>query len=91
MRKLKPDSGAWKQLCTELVEQFARCRWERRQVFAHLCTRVFEEVSLDMDFAQEFLPLLLELSWDQVANVRLAVARALCALLKQLNKCEYQP
>lgn len=66
-------------LLAELAEQFAHSsRWSRRQTFALLCSRLVQSDSLTDDmFARDVLPHLLDLSWDPVPNVRLAVARTL--------------
>lgn len=66
-------------LLTELAEQFAHStRWNRRQTFALLCSQLINDrVLSDEMFARDILPHLLDLSWDRVPNVRLAVARTL--------------
>jgi len=73
------DISLLRGLLAELAEQFAHSsRWNRRQTFAHLCSQlVTERVLADDMFARDVLPHLLDLSWDRVPNVRLAVARTL--------------
>ncbi|XP_014275198.1 serine/threonine-protein phosphatase 4 regulatory subunit 1 isoform X4 [Halyomorpha halys] len=72
------DVNLLRSLLAELAEQFAHSnRWNRRQTFALLCSRLIKEGVLSEEmFARDVLPHLLDLSWDPVANVRLAVARA---------------
>lgn len=72
------DVNLLRSLLAELAEQFAHSpRWNRRQTFALLCSRLVKERVLSEEmFARDVLPHLLDLSWDPVANVRLAVARA---------------
>ncbi|KAG8271741.1 Serine/threonine-protein phosphatase 4 regulatory subunit 1 [Homalodisca vitripennis] len=64
-------------LLAELAEQFAHsARWNRRQTFALLCSKlIYCRALVDDMFARDVLPHLLDLSWDPVPNVRLAVAR----------------
>nr|CAD7425262.1 unnamed protein product [Timema monikensis] len=73
------DTVLMRGLLAELAEQFAHSkRWSRRQTFALLCSRlVSEHVLPEKHFARDILPHLLDLSWDRVPNVRLAVARSL--------------
>lgn len=73
------DISLLRGLLAELAEQFAHSsRWNRRQTFAHLCSQlVTDRVLVDDMFARDVLPHLLDLSWDPVPNVRLAVARTL--------------
>nr|CAD7460997.1 unnamed protein product [Timema tahoe] len=73
------DTVLMRGLLAELAEQFAHSkRWSRRQTFALLCSRlVSEHVLPEKHFARDILPHLLDLSWDKVPNVRLAVARSL--------------
>ncbi|KAL1131127.1 hypothetical protein AAG570_012364 [Ranatra chinensis] len=80
---LSIDETLLRGLLAELAEQFAHnSRWNRRQTFALLCARlVAERVLSDELFAKDILPHLLDLSWDRVPNVRLAVARTLATEL----------
>lgn len=75
-------------LLAELAEQSAHSsRWNRRQTFALLCSRLISErVLSDEMFACDVLPHLLDLSWDPVPNVRLAVARTLASDIMQHRK-----
>ncbi|KAF6201559.1 hypothetical protein GE061_003950 [Apolygus lucorum] len=73
------DVSLLRSLLAELAEQFAHSsRWNRRQTFSLLCSRLVAEGVLSGEmFARDVLPHLLDLSWDRVPNVRLTVARAL--------------
>lgn len=63
------------RLCEELAHSK---RWARRQAFALLCARLVAGRALPpAAFAAELMPHLLDLSWDPVPNVRLAVSRTL--------------
>lgn len=64
-----------------MAQEFANStRWERRQAFALLCSHLVAGRVLGGDqFAREVLPYLLDLSYDKVPNVRLAVARTLAS------------
>ncbi|XP_035726061.1 serine/threonine-protein phosphatase 4 regulatory subunit 1-like isoform X1 [Vespa mandarinia] len=53
-------------------------KWVRRQTYALLCAQLIAGNAISGEkFAKEMLPSLLNLSWDKVPNVRLAVARTL--------------
>ncbi|XP_015606879.1 serine/threonine-protein phosphatase 4 regulatory subunit 1 isoform X2 [Cephus cinctus] len=53
-------------------------KWTRRQTYALLCSHLISSGAITGErFAREMLPFLLNLSWDRVPNVRLAVARTL--------------
>merc|ERR1712098_114870 len=70
-------------LASDLVESLGRSpHWAKRQTYAVLCG---ELVSQDTGyspshFSSELLPHLLDLTWDKVPNVRLAVARVVSNL-----------
>jgi len=70
-------------LASDLVEVLGRSpHWAKRQTYAVLCG---ELVSQDTGyspshFSSELLPHLLDLTWDKVPNVRLAVARVVSSL-----------
>ncbi|XP_034232649.1 serine/threonine-protein phosphatase 4 regulatory subunit 1-like isoform X2 [Thrips palmi] len=70
-----------RKLLPLLAQEFANStRWERRQAFALLCSHLVAGRVLGGDqFAREVLPYLLDLSYDKVPNVRLAVARTLAS------------
>ncbi|XP_044734109.1 serine/threonine-protein phosphatase 4 regulatory subunit 1-like isoform X2 [Chrysoperla carnea] len=52
--------------------------WVRRQTFATLCAKLVTQYVLPPEtFARDVMPHFLDLSWDPVANVRLAVAKTL--------------
>lgn len=59
--------------------------WARRQTYAILCGEIFRKKESELDevkyppttFSNELLPTLLDLTWDKVPNVRIAVARVL--------------
>lgn len=78
-------------LLAELAEQFAHSsRWSRRQTFALLCSRLVQSDSLTDDmFARDVLPHLVDLSWDPVPNVRLAVARTLSVHIMENRKSNF--
>ena len=79
-----------RNLLSNLVGQLAGAeRWVHRQTFAYFCQRVFDDASLDHDkVTNEVLPQMLDLAWDSVPNVRLAVAKAVCQIkaTSKLNK-----
>lgn len=66
-------------ILADLAEQFAHStQWARRQSFAFLCSSLMKTPVLPDDmFARDVLPHLLDLSWDGIPNVRIAVARTL--------------
>lgn len=70
-----------RKLLPQLAQEFANStRWERRQAFALLCSHLVSGRVLGGDqFAREVLPYLLDLSYDRVPNVRLAVAKTLAS------------
>lgn len=67
------------RLLIKLAEEFAHSkRWVRRQAFAHLCSSLVSSGALPPEkFATDVMPHLLDLSWDPVPNVRLAVSRTI--------------
>ena len=71
-----------RNLLTNLIGQLASAeRWVHRQTFAIFCQRVFSDSSLDHDkVSNELLSQMLDLAWDNVPNVRLAVAKAVCQI-----------
>uniref|UniRef100_A0A1B6DIY0 WW-binding domain-containing protein n=2 Tax=Clastoptera arizonana TaxID=38151 RepID=A0A1B6DIY0_9HEMI len=79
VKHVSAKNSLLRELLTELAGQFAHSnRWNRRQTFALLCSCLINErVLSDEMFARDILPHLLDLSWDKVPNVRLAVARTL--------------
>ncbi|KAK3929056.1 Serine/threonine-protein phosphatase 4 regulatory subunit 1 [Frankliniella fusca] len=70
-----------RKLLPQLAQEFANStRWERRQAFALLCSHLVSGRILGGDqFAREVLPYLLDLSYDRVPNVRLAVAKTVAS------------
>merc|ERR1712113_167312 len=57
-----------------------------RQTYAFLALKLFDEQALDhAQYAQDVLPSLLDLSYDKVPNLRLAVAR----VLNQIRQMTY--
>lgn len=76
-------AAADKPLCARLLimlcEELAHSKmWARRQAFALLCARLVSVRALPpANFAADMMPHLLDLSWDPVPNVRLAVSRTL--------------
>lgn len=68
-----------RKLLPQLAQEFANStRWERRQAFALLCSHLVSGRVLGGDqFAREVMPYLLDLSYDRVPNVRLAVAKTI--------------
>ncbi|XP_063232805.1 serine/threonine-protein phosphatase 4 regulatory subunit 1-like isoform X2 [Bacillus rossius redtenbacheri] len=79
VRSVGAEVALARGVAAEIAEQFAHStRWGRRHTFALLCSRLVAERVLPEDqFASDVLPHLLDLSWDRVPNVRLAVARTL--------------
>jgi len=73
------DINLLRGILAELAEQFAHStQWARRQSFAFLCSCLMKTPVLPDDmFARDVLPHLLDLSWDSIPNVRIAVARTL--------------
>ena len=73
------NTGLVRSLLSDLIGELVESdSWIYRQTYASLALTLFLQSSLDQtQFAQDVLPNLLELSKDKVANVRLAVARAL--------------
>lgn len=67
-----------KNLLSNLVSQLANAgRWVHRQTFAVFTQKLFEDASLDHEkVSNEILTPMLDLAWDNVPNVRLAVAKA---------------
>jgi len=59
------------------------CPW--RLLFGKICSNLYEELEAEL-FRSHFLPLLLELRNDKVANVRLVCAKTLSGLMKKGNK-----
>ena len=81
------SAGLIRVLLADLVGELVKSElWSHRQTYAFLALKLFEEEALDhAQFAQDVLPNLLDLSYDKVPNVRLAVARAL-KQIKQISK-----
>ncbi|XP_075228687.1 serine/threonine-protein phosphatase 4 regulatory subunit 1-like isoform X2 [Lycorma delicatula] len=79
VRWISSDVRLLNNILVELAEQLAHStHWNRRQTFALLCSRlVSQHVLPEETFATNVLPHLLDISWDAVPNVRLAVARTL--------------
>ncbi len=69
-------------LLNEMVNHLAgHEKWVHRQTFAFLCLNVFGDATLDPSrIVEEVLPKMLDLAWDKVPNVRLAVAKAICQI-----------
>ncbi len=76
-------------ILAELAEQFAHSlQWARRQSFAFLCSSLIRTPGLPDDiYARDVLPHLLDLSWDNVVNVRIAVARTLACDVITYREC----
>ena len=78
---LASDGGGKEALAKELMlelESSLLDRWVNRQTFACLCHRLFTaQVMTDEEFGEEILPMVVNLAWDVVPNVRITVARAL--------------
>jgi len=85
----QPDLAT--SLATNLVEVLGRStHWARRQTYAVLCGEVVKVKESDdktvyspSSFSTELLPHLLDLTWDKVPNVRLAVAKVVVELTPQ--------
>lgn len=79
IRVVSADITILRGILAELAEQFAHStQWARRQSFALLCSSLLKTPVLPDDmFARDVLPHLLDLSWDGIPNVRIAVARTL--------------
>lgn len=88
VRWISCDVRLLQSILVELAEQFAHSsRWNRRQTFALLCSQLVSQCVLPEEmFAVNVLPHLLDLSWDLVPNVRLAVARTLSGDIAHLRK-----
>ena len=80
--------GLIRVLLADLVDELVRSvLWSHRQTYAFLALKLFDEQALDhAQYAQDVLPSLLDLSYDKVPNVRLAVARVLNQI-RQMSKC----
>lgn len=63
----------------DIIKGFARSqRWVRRQTFVYICRQLaFDEVMSHADFAHNFIPTLVSMSFDRIANVRIALAHVL--------------
>ena len=62
----------------DLLMANAAERWIIRQTYALICSKLINKSIVSSEvFVRELLPYLLELSYDQVPNVRLVVARTL--------------
>ena len=90
----QPDLAT--SLATNLVEVLGHStHWARRQTYAVLCGEVVKlkeseekTVYSPTSFSTELLPHLLDLTWDKVPNVRLAVAKVVVELTPQHhNNC----
>jgi len=79
--------GLIRVLLADLVDELVRSvLWSHRQTYAFLALKLFDEQALDhAQYAQDVLPSLLDLSYDKVPNVRLAVAR----VLNQIRQMTY--
>jgi serine/threonine-protein phosphatase 4 regulatory subunit 1 len=79
--------GLIRVLLADLVDELVRSvLWSHRQTYAFLALKLFDEQALDQaQYAQDVLPSLLDLSYDKVPNVRLAVAR----VLNQIRQMTY--
>jgi len=83
--------GLATSLATNLVEVLGHStHWARRQTYAVLCGEVVKvkesedkTVYSPSSFSTELLPHLLDLTWDKVPNVRLAVAKVVVELTPQ--------
>jgi len=75
-------------LASNIVEVLGRSpHWAKRQTYAVLCGELIKDSSEEDSqgyspayFSTELLPHLLDLTWDKVPNVRLAVARVVARL-----------
>lgn len=64
--------------------------WVRRQTFATLCAKLVTQYVLPPEtFARDVMPHFLDLSWDPVANVRLAVAKTLANNILKNGKFKF--
>lgn len=83
------DSTLCARLLVRLCEELAHSkRWARRQSFALLCARLVETRAVPpATFTHELMPHLLDLSWDPVPNVRLAVSRTLALNVLAKGEC----
>jgi len=79
VKHVSTEPGLLRGLLGDLAEWFAHSkRWNQRQTFALLCSQLVTKHVLSEElFACDVLPHLLDLSWDSVPNVRLAVARTI--------------
>lgn len=92
VRWISSDVRLLHSILVELTEQFAHStRWNCRQTFALLCSKLVSQGALPEEtFAINVLPHLLDLSWDSVPNVRLAVARTLSADVAHNRKLNFR-
>ncbi|XP_068989925.1 serine/threonine-protein phosphatase 4 regulatory subunit 1 isoform X2 [Neodiprion pinetum] len=76
---LSVDEALVTALVQELGHMLPRSvKWTRRQTYGILCSQLITNGAITADrFSKEMLPHLIDLSWDTVPNVRLAVARTL--------------
>ncbi|GLV33903.1 Protein phosphatase 2A at 29B [Carabus blaptoides fortunei] len=99
VRHVADDTVRSSRLLVKLAEEFAHSkRWVRRQAFALLCSRLISSNALPPEqFATDVLPHLLDLSWDPVPNVRLAVSRTISRdiivhdYFSDVNNVQYEP
>ena len=65
----------------ELESGLGNERWVNRQTFACLCHRLYTaQVMPEEEYGEEILPMLVNLAWDIVPNVRITVAKSLHAI-----------
>lgn len=79
MHHIMVEQSLVRGLLLHLIQQFAHSKqWIRRQTFALVCAQFLAcGILNDEIFAADILPHLLDLSVDEVPNVRLVVARTL--------------
>ena len=71
------DPDLAKSLVADLAEKLAHSsHWIRRQTFCTVCGELVAVMPV-AQFSQELLPHLLDLTWDNVPNVRYQVAQIL--------------
>ena len=75
----------------ELESGLGNERWVNRQTFACLCHRLYTaQVMPEEEYGEEILPMLVNLAWDIVPNVRITVAKSLHAI-SQSGSCSFRP
>merc|ERR1712038_374890 len=85
IQHLLAQSGGYSSLAKELMQELesglGNERWVNRQTFACLCHRLYTaQVMPEEEYGEEILPMLVNLAWDIVPNVRITVAKSLHAI-----------